>query len=222
VIAETVPVVFFAAGAPVPVAVNENWSAAFRRGDDKAACKLIVGAFPALVKVQVICAAGNTLAAGTVMAEPATVPKLPTFPVTAELASVQVALVNVKVELTVSVICTAVLRAVTVLATGATGAAVPTVAVVIAAGVVPRFVTAKVKGPPMPPVVIFFTATVAGLAAFVKAQVIWLADKTLAAGMVSMLPVNEPKLAGLPVTLALASLQVADVAVKLPLAVSVS
>jgi len=109
VIAETVPVVVFAAGAPVPAAVNENWSAALRRGDDKAACKLMAGALPALVNLQVICAAGNTFAAGTVMAEPATVPKLPTFPVTAELASVQVALVNVKVELTVSVICTAVL-----------------------------------------------------------------------------------------------------------------
>ena len=98
----------------------------------------------------------------------------------------------------------------------------PTVAVVIAAGVVPRFVTAKVNGPPMPPVVIFCTATVAGLAALVKAQVIWLADKTLAAGMVSTLPLNEPKLAGLPVLPALASLHVADVGVKLPLAVSVS
>ena len=58
------------------------------------------------------------------------------------------------------------------LATGATGAAVPTVAVVMAAGVVARLVTAKVNGPPMPPVVIFCTATVAGLAALVKAQVI--------------------------------------------------
>ena len=108
------------------------------------------------------------------------------------------------------------------LATGATGAAVPTVAVVMAAGVVARLVTANVNGPPMPPVVIFCTATVAGFAAFVKAQVIWLADRTLVAGIVSTLPLKLPKLAGLPVLLALASLQVADVAVKLPLAVSVS
>ena len=46
-------------------------------------------------------------------------------------------------------------RAVTLLATAATGAAVPTAAVVMAAGVVARLVTAKVKGPPRPPVVIF-------------------------------------------------------------------
>ncbi len=104
-IAVPAPVVFFAAGAPVPTAVSENWSAALRRPDAvSAACRLIVGALPALVKVQVIWAAGKTFAAGTVMAEPATVPKLPTFPVTAELASVQLAVVKVKVELTVSVI----------------------------------------------------------------------------------------------------------------------
>lgn len=59
---------------------------------------------PAFLNTQVICAAGNTLAGCMVMAEPATVPKLPTFPVTAELASVQLAVVKVKVELTVSVI----------------------------------------------------------------------------------------------------------------------
>ena len=105
VIAVPTPVVVLAAGAPVPVAFKENWSAALRRPDAaKAACRLMVGALPALVKVQVICAAGNTLAAFTVMAEPATAPKLPTLPVTAELASVQAAVVKVKVELTVSVI----------------------------------------------------------------------------------------------------------------------
>ena len=105
VIAVPAPVVLLAAGAPVPVAVKENWSAAFRRPDAaKAACRLMVGALPALVNTQVICAAGKTFAAFTVMAEPATVPKLPTLPVTAELASVHAAVVKVKVELTVSVI----------------------------------------------------------------------------------------------------------------------
>ena len=105
VIAVPNPVVFLAPGAPVPTAVSLNWSEKLRRPEAvKAACRLMVGALPALVNWQVICAAGSTFAAGIVMAEPATVPKLPTFPVTAELASVQVALVKVKVELTVSVI----------------------------------------------------------------------------------------------------------------------
>ena len=54
-----------------------------------------VGAITALVKVQVICAAGKTLAAGMVMSKPLSVPKLAGLPVTAELASVQVAVVNV-------------------------------------------------------------------------------------------------------------------------------
>ena len=99
------PVVFLAAGAPVPTAVSENWSAPLRRPEAaKAACRLMVGALPALVNLHVICAAGKTLAAFTVMAEPATVPKLAGFPVTAELASVQAAVVKVKVELAVSVI----------------------------------------------------------------------------------------------------------------------
>lgn len=97
----------------------------------------------------------------------------------------------------------------------------PTVAVVIAAGVVARLVTAKVNGPPMPPVVIFCTATVAGFAALVKMQLTWDPGTTLVAGIVSTLPLNVPKLPGLPVFAALLSLQVAVVGVKLPLAVSV-
>jgi len=49
---------------------------------------------PALVKVQVICAAGRTLAAGIASNCPVNVPKVPLLPVTAELASVQLALVS--------------------------------------------------------------------------------------------------------------------------------
>ena len=217
------PVVFLAAGAPVPVAVKENWSAALSRPDAAmAACRLMVGALPALVNTQVICAAGKIFAAFTVMEVPATVPKLPTLPVTAELASVQLAVVKVKVEVTVSVICTALLRAVTLLATGAAGAAVPTVVVVMDAGVVARLVTAKLNGPPSPPVVIFCTATDAGFAALVKTQLIWLAEITLVEGMLSTLPTSVPKLAGLPVLAPLTSLHIAEVGVKLPLAVSVN
>ena len=61
------------------------------------------------VKVQVICAAANTLAAGMVSTLPAKVPNDPTLPVTAELASVQVALDAVKLVAGVSVTVTAVL-----------------------------------------------------------------------------------------------------------------
>ena len=61
------------------------------------------------VKVQLICAAANTLAAGMVSALPAKVPNDPGLPVTAELASVQVALDAVKLAAGVSVTVTAVL-----------------------------------------------------------------------------------------------------------------
>ena len=161
------------------------------------------------------------LAAATVIAVPATVPKLPAFPVTAEFASLQLAVVKVKVELTVSVICTAVLKAAAIFATGEVGAATPTVDVVMLAGAALRLVTAKLNGPPSPPVVIFCTATVADFAVLVKTQVICAACTILAAAIVSTLPDKVPKLAGLPVVPALASLHVAAVAVKLPFAASV-
>jgi hypothetical protein len=51
---------------------------------------------PALVKVQVICAAGKTLAAGIFSNCPVSVPNEAGFPVTAELASVQAAPVSAK------------------------------------------------------------------------------------------------------------------------------
>ena len=54
-----------------------------------------VGVMTALVNLQVICAAGRTLAAGIVISRPVRVPKLAGLPVTAELASVQVAVVKV-------------------------------------------------------------------------------------------------------------------------------
>lgn len=59
----------------------------------------MVGVLPALVKVQVIRAAGNTLAEGIAMSWPVSVPNVPTLPVTAELASVQLAPAIVKKEL---------------------------------------------------------------------------------------------------------------------------
>ena len=64
-------------------------------------------------------------------------------------------------------------------------------------------------------------ATVAGLAVLVMMQLICAAGSTFTAGTVNTLPTSPPKLAGLPVKLALASVQVADVALKLLLLPSV-
>jgi hypothetical protein len=133
-------------------------------------CNVTVAAFTfkVLVIVQVICAAATTLAGGTVSTLPMSAPKLAGFPVTAELASVQLAAVAVKFVAGVSVKVTAVLKAGTVLATGAAGVAVLAVVVVMAAGAAAKLATANVKGPPIAPTVIFFNATVAGFAVFVK------------------------------------------------------
>ena len=222
VIAAPAPVVLIAAGAPVPVAISLNWSAAAKRPEAaNAFCSPRVGALPALVNLQMICAAGNTLAAGMAINWPVRLPKVPTLPVTTELASVQLAPVIVKNELAPSEICTTEFNVLTLLATGATGAGVPAVVVVIAAGAEARFETAKLKAPPGAPVVIFCTATVASLAALVMEQLIWAAGSTLAEGTVNTLPVRLPKLAGLPVKLEFASSQIADAAVKLVLAASV-
>jgi hypothetical protein len=105
------------------------------------------------------------------------------------------------------------LSALTLIAVGATGAGVPAVVVLIAAGAEARLTTVKLNGPPGEPVVVFRMATVAGIAVLVMVQVICAAGSTLAAGTVMTVPVSAPKLAGLPVTTALASLHVADVAV---------
>ena len=92
---------------------------------------------------------------------------------------------------------------------------------VIGAGADARFETEKLNGPPSPPVVIFWTATLAGFAALVMVQLICAVGKTLAAGTVNTLPARLPKLAGFPVKPALASEHVADAALKLALAASV-
>jgi hypothetical protein len=62
-----------------------------------------VAGFAVLVMVQVIWAAGKTLAAGTVSTAPARPPKLAGLPVKPEFASVHVADVAVKLDVTVSV-----------------------------------------------------------------------------------------------------------------------
>lgn len=95
------------------------------------------------------------MAAGIAINSPVKVPKDPGLPVTAELASVQLPAAIVKNELAPSEICTIEFRVLTLSVVGVVGAAVPTVAVVIAAGTAARFETAKLNGPPSPPVVIF-------------------------------------------------------------------
>ncbi len=120
-----------------------------------------------------------------------------------------------------SEICVVELSAVTAKAVGEAGAGVPTTVVVMAAGAALRFATEKLNGPPAAPVVVLRTATVAGIDVLVIKQLMSAAGKTLAAGTVRTLPARLPKLAGFPVNAALASLHVADVALKLAFAASV-
>ena len=112
-----------------------------------------------------------------------------------------------------SEIWTVELSVLTLIAVGAAGAGVPATVVLMAAGADARFATAKLNGPPGAPVVVLRMATVAGIAVLVMTQLICAAGKTLAAGTVSTLPVRLPKLAGLPVKLALASVHDAEVCV---------
>jgi hypothetical protein len=126
--------------------------------------------FTEFVMVQVILAAATTLMAGMVTTLPASVPKLAGLPVMAEFASVQLAALAEKLAAGVSVIVTAVLKAVTLIAVGTAGVAVLGDVVEIAAGADARLVAAKLNGPPMAPDVIFCKATVAGLAVLVKVQ----------------------------------------------------
>lgn len=123
-----------------------------------------------LVRVQVICAAATMLTAGMVITLPAKVPKLAGFPVMAAFESVQVTAEAVKFVAGVSVIVTAVLNAVTLIAVGEAGVGVLVAVVVIAVGAEARFVALKVNGPPMALLVIFCKATVAGLAVLVNVQ----------------------------------------------------
>ena len=122
--------------------------------------------------VQEICAAATTLAAGMVSTLPVSVPKVAGLLVTAALASVQLAVVAVKLGARVSVMVTAVFKVVTLLVVGEAGVGVAADVVVIAAGFVTRFVDAKLNGPPTAPMVIFWIATVAGFGVLVKLHAI--------------------------------------------------
>jgi hypothetical protein len=180
-----------------------------------------VAGFAVLVKLQVICAAGSTFAAGTVNTFPARLPKLPGLPVKLELASLQVADVASKLVLAASVTCTCVLTAETWMAVGATGAAVLAAVVEILEIAEARFVAANVNGPPNPLVVIFCKANVGGFGAFVKVQTIRAKVLRFTTGMVITLPASVPKLAGLPDVAALVSVQTPVLMLKLVFAASV-
>ena len=124
----------------------------------------------AFVRVQFILAAASTFAAGMVSTLPESDPKLAGFPVTAEFESVQVADVAVKLAAGVSVIVTAVLKDVMLIAVGTAGVAVAAAVVVMAAGLDAKFVAVKVNGPPTANVVIFCKDTVAVFGVLVKMQ----------------------------------------------------
>lgn len=149
------------------------------------------------------------LLAGMVNIVPASEPKLAGLRVTAALRSEQVAPVMKNPPTAGSLIMTAVPTVVTLIGVGAAGVGVAAAAVVMLAGVATRFVCVKENGPPKPPMVVFCKATRGRV--LVSTQVMSAPATVRAAGMVTTLPVNVPKLAGAPVTPLLASVHVAAV-----------
>jgi hypothetical protein len=93
----------------------------------------------------------------------------------------------------------------------------------MAGGVDDKLLEVNVNGPPAAPVVIFWTATVGVFAdkLLVITQVICAAATTRAAGIVTTLPVNVPKVPVLPVTAELESVQLTAEMAKLAAGVSV-
>lgn len=181
-------------------------------------CKENVAGLGALVNVQTIFAKVFRLTIGTVMVLPARLPKLAGLPLVPAFVSVQPKPDTVKLVLAASVKVTGEALLAMVLETGVVGAAVAAAVVVILEGVPCRFVAVKVKGPPANPVVIFWIATdgIAGFTVLVMVQVICAFNFTFAAGIVTNVPANAPKLpGGLPEFTALASVQLAAVNVKL-------
>jgi hypothetical protein len=105
---------------------------------------------------------------------------------------------------------------------GLAGVAELAAVVVMAAGVAARLVTENVKGPPKALTVVFCSASVGGLGAFVKVQTILAKGTRFAVGMVMTLPAKLPKLAGFPEVAELVSVQVPLDKLKLVLAASVN
>jgi hypothetical protein len=175
-----------------------------------------------LVNVQTIRACASTFAPGIVKTRPARVPKVPDgFPDTVAFVSMQFADVMVKLVVMPSVIVTALPVVVTGTGTNGIGSAVDGDIVEIDGGVERRFVEVKVNAPPAAPKVIFCTATVGAFTLLVSVHVICAAARMLAAGMVTTFPASVPNVAGLPVTVAFASVQLTDEATKPAAGVSV-
>ena len=137
-------------------------------------CKVKLAGFGALVNVQTILEKSFKLITGMLMVLLAKVPKLAGFPVVPEFVSVQAPPERLKLVFAASVKVTGLAVLVTVMYTGATGAAVAAAVVVILGGAPVRLVAVKLNGPPASSVVIFWIATVgiAGLAVLVRVQVI--------------------------------------------------
>ena len=123
-----------------------------------------------LVNVQVMLAPGSTNAAGTVNTEPASVPNGVVFPVTAPLASEQVAPVIRHPAGTVSVSCTCVPSAVTVYGPELTGTPAAVVVSTTGFGAAVRLDVTTLKAP-VPPTEVLATVTVAGRGVLVNVQV---------------------------------------------------
>ena len=104
------------------------------------------------VTIQVKSEPVAELAAGTVNNWPENVPKVPVLPVKAELASLQLTAVSAQFELGTAMLTVIAVPTVdTLIGAGDAGVAVPIVLVVIALGVVARFVAADGENVPVPP-----------------------------------------------------------------------
>ena len=123
-----------------------------------------------LVKTQVKAAPAFTADPGMVRTPPANDPIGPVLPVTALFPSVQLAAVRKNVGATPSVKVTALPITATLIAAGAAGVAVPATNVFIAEGALVKLVWVNENGPPTPPTVVFWTATV-GILAFTNVHV---------------------------------------------------
>ena len=118
------------------------------------------GAPLVLEKTQVKSAPALTFAPGIVRVEPASEVKEPLLPVTALLASVQVALLRKKPPMAGSLMVTGLAMVETLFAVGAAGVGVLAATVVMLLGVVAIFVVVKEKGPPNHPKVVICTVKV--------------------------------------------------------------
>jgi hypothetical protein len=115
-----------------------------------------------------------------------------------------------------------VLMAVTCTGVGEVGVGVPAADVATFGNPAVKFVPAKLNGPPKAPAVVFCNAKVGALGVLVNVHTILAKVRKLTTGIVTVLPANVPKLAGLPDVAALVSVHVAPERSKFALAASVN